>query len=135
MGFGLRCRQVCDDDRPPGLRFMSFLDVLWMASWMTGEGMHATFDRLGRHLGFDWKRRPSARQMTAAVGLLLAQRELALASIQVLSRHRREAKRQGRRQPSLAERRLMEERLAAVHDHWATTVGSRRSGRDGTRTR
>jgi hypothetical protein len=102
---------------------MSFLYVLWIAGWWTGEGMHATFDRLGRHLGFGWERRPSMEQLTAAVDILLAQRELAIAPVQVFARQRKEAKRQGRRQPTRAEHRLVQECLAVVNRHWVSTVG------------
>ena len=102
---------------------MSFLDVLYMTWWWTGEGMNATFDRLGRHLGFDWEHRPSMQQMSAAVVMLLAHRDLAIASTEAFVRQRTEAKRCGQRQPTPAENRHFEERLAVVRNHWALSVG------------
>jgi len=85
--------------------------------------MHKTFDRLGRELGFDWEDRPSMDQLTAAVDILLAHREDALVFIKKFSYMRKDPKRQGRRQLTERERRLLEEGLSAVQEKWASSVG------------
>jgi len=85
--------------------------------------MHKTFDRLGRELGFDWEDRPSMDQLTAAVDILLAHREDALVFIKKFSYMRKDPKRQGRRQLTEREGRLLEEGLSAVQEKWASSVG------------
>jgi len=102
---------------------MSFLSVLYDSWWFTGEGMHATFDRLGRELGFDWEHRPTMDQLSAAVDILLAQREDAIVFIEEFSCMRKDPKRRGRRQLTGGERRLLEQGLSAVQEEWASSVG------------
>ena len=95
--FRVAARWVRDAQRPEPVRFTAFCWALESYYWLTGQRFHATYRRLGHHLGFDWQRRPSGAQMVQALAVLERERER-LKAKQARARERRRAeKRQGRR--------------------------------------
>jgi hypothetical protein len=95
--FRVAERRVMDRSQPEGRRFIAFCWALESYVWLTRQRFHATYARLGAHLGFDWERKPTGAQMEAALALLWLERERVKAKRERANEARRAEKAVGRR--------------------------------------
>ena len=95
--FRVAERWVRDRSRPEPVRFIALCWALESYAWLTGQSFHATYARLGAHLGFDWRGKPSGAQMEASLDILRAERERVKAKRQRAAMARRAEKAVGRR--------------------------------------
>lgn len=96
--FRVAERWVRDKSKPEAMRLIAFCWALESYVWLTGQKFHATYLRIGTHLGFNWEHKPSSIQMELAIDILHREREQMKAKLARFAALRKQEKAEGRRQ-------------------------------------
>lgn len=97
--FRVAERWVSDWSLSEPVRFIALCWAIDSYARLTRQKFHATYRRLGAHLGFDWDNKPNGSQMVRALEILDEERERFLEKLRQYRKTRRGQKRMGRRQP------------------------------------